>query len=75
MKEYHDEEVKRPKFSHFENIFDNLTIISGGGNEDHHNSPHHLNSSPKQLSLTLHKQPSVSTTSPLTAQIQKQLHS
>jgi hypothetical protein len=47
MKEYHDEEVKRPKFSHFENIFDNLTTISGGGNEDHHNSPHHHISSPK----------------------------
>jgi hypothetical protein len=67
MKEEHDEEVKKPKFSHFENIFDNLTIIS----DDH--SPHRHISSPKQLSLTLHKQqPSASTVSPLTA---KQLQS
>jgi hypothetical protein len=65
MKEEHEEEAKRPKFSHFENIFDNLSIISGG---DEH-SPHRHISSPKQLSLTLHKQPSASTISPLTAKI------
>ncbi len=67
MKEDHDEEFKKPKFSQFENIFDNLTIISGGGDD---NSPHRHISSPKQLSLTLHKQPLESTISPMTAKIQ-----
>jgi hypothetical protein len=59
MKQGQEEEVKFPKFSNLENIFDNLTITSGGGEDDHHNNRlhtiHSLHvSSPKQVSLTLH---------------------
>ncbi len=41
MKSEDEEGKQQPKYSHFENIFDNLTITSGGAEEDHHHkSPH-----------------------------------